>query len=126
MAMTLKEALNHYSASGKDCPRAVFSELGDSIAVYLSEKAFISERIDDKLTVHRDLQSNELIGCTIKGISIIAKNAINIFNIEDDSIELKVLLYPNVPEDEPVKEFFYELAKQHIKVPIASQWRSAA
>jgi len=42
---------------------------GDCFIWYFSNRESYAERIDDKLTVYRSLEDDEIVGCQVKGVS---------------------------------------------------------
>jgi len=50
-----------------------YNPSGDSIHYHLTPEEFFGDRVDDKLTLYRSRETNEVVGCQIKGISAILK-----------------------------------------------------
>ena len=84
---------------------------GDFVSIYFSQEIAVSRRVDDVLTVYRSESSGELIGCKIKGVSILAENVVNMFKIEEDSIEIRLLLLNAAGPRKP-ERFYYQLSEK--------------
>jgi hypothetical protein len=93
-SMTLKEAIGQKLERKDFQPvgKPYYIERGDFIAVHFSGEQYYSERIDDILTIYRSSESNKLVGCKLKGVSLIARNVMNIYQIKDGPVELRLLL----------------------------------
>jgi hypothetical protein len=85
-----------------------YNPLGDFVAVHLRDKPFYSERIDDLLTVYKSCDSGELIGCKIKGVSLLAKNIKHMFHITDcGDVQMRLLLFGAMGARQ--QNYYYEL-----------------
>ena len=49
-------------------PSPLYTPEGDSLMFYMKDEESYRERIDDLLTVYRSIETNEIIGCQIKGV----------------------------------------------------------
>jgi len=111
--ITLGELVKRVQRSRQNAPRAVHSVRADYLGIILSNEEYYTERIDDVLTVHRSLETRELVGCTLKGVSQLLKR-INTLCITDAEFELRYLLL-GLPSD--VDEPCYrELAQKDFRV----------
>ena len=50
-------------------PYCHFHKDADALTVYFEGDADYSERLNDHITVYRSLETKEIIGCRVKGIS---------------------------------------------------------
>ncbi len=50
-------------------PRAYHNKDGDCLEILWSDEDFVAERIDPLVTVYCGRESNELVGCVIKGLT---------------------------------------------------------
>jgi hypothetical protein len=66
---TLKEFLQENQTEMKPFePSPMYTPEGDSLMFYMKDEESYRERIDDLLTVYRSVETNEIIGCQIKGV----------------------------------------------------------
>jgi hypothetical protein len=49
-------------------PTPLYTPEGDSLMFYIKDEESYRERIDELLTVYRSIETNEIIGCQIKGV----------------------------------------------------------
>src|ERR1700720_4609324 len=49
-------------------PSPLYTPEGDSLMFYMKDEESYRERIDELLTVYRAVETNEIIGCQIKGV----------------------------------------------------------
>lgn len=92
---------------------------GDRVIWYFQDQDSYAERIDDKLTVYRTLESDEVVGCQIKGIqAILDKQGIFCVNYDDNTVLLSALFYVShydaKPDDDarPRKPFYDRLIEK--------------
>jgi len=67
MAESLIEYMKNKEVIGFES-RPVYSRDGDFLTLFLKDEDYYAERIDDLLTVYYSTQSDELIGCKVKGV----------------------------------------------------------
>lgn len=65
---TLIEYLKDHKPKGFS-PKPHYSAEGDSLTFYIKDVAYYRKRIDGFLTVYRSMDTDELIGCQIKGLA---------------------------------------------------------
>ena len=101
---------------------------GDHLVYVFVDDEWYTERVDDRLTVYRSKNTHEMIGCKIKGVSLLAENAKNIFQLEDGEVELRMILLSAVEHADDTKHFYYDLSAkcQHATIPIHSIFQAAA
>ena len=54
-------------------PKTVYSADGDFLSLFVRDVDCYAERVDDTLTIYKDDESNELVGCKLKGVQTILK-----------------------------------------------------
>lgn len=106
-----------------------YSERADSIFVLFDDCPCYFENVDEVLTICRSVAGDRLIGCKLKGVSLLARNVLHILDVEDESstISLRALLL-NAAGPKPVSKHYYydvSLLVKHIAIP-ASKFRKAA
>jgi hypothetical protein len=74
MAENLKEYLQTHKCKGfNSVPH--YSALGDFVTYYFRDARAYEQRVDELLTVYLTMDSNELVGCKIKGVRHILQTA---------------------------------------------------
>jgi len=53
--------------------KPVYSADGDFISLFMRDCDCYAERVDDTLTIYKDDDTNELVGCKIKGVQSLLK-----------------------------------------------------
>jgi hypothetical protein len=66
----------------------------DAITFYFRPDADYSTRLNDHVTLYRSLESNELVGCRIKGVDGIIEDLPNYIKVNHDGIDLSILFLP--------------------------------
>ena len=79
--------------ANKFVPYCYLNKDSDSLTVYFEGDADYSERVNDHLTIYRSLDTKELVGCRIKGISGIIEDMPNYLHYDRDGIQLSVLFF---------------------------------
>ena len=106
-----------------------YVQRGDYLSVFFSDEDYFAERIDDFLTVYRSVDSESLIGCKVKGVSLLAKNIQNEISIEDENVSLLVLLKADAGNAQS-KQHYYDVCRKaailKLTVPIKQILSSAA
>ncbi|MCE9552287.1 MAG: hypothetical protein K8T91_02785 [Planctomycetes bacterium] len=69
MAVNLKEMLKREVGTGAFRPYCVTNVEADALTAYFKEDADYSERLIDHVTLYRSIDTHEIVGCRIKGIS---------------------------------------------------------
>jgi len=97
-----------------------YSHIGDFLTVHLSDETANAERVDDTLTVFRSAATDEIVGCKMKGVSLLAQNVQNIIQIEDGEICLTLLLLNAAGPNSENSERYYDLSRrvQQVKIPL--------
>ena len=90
--LTLDEMKEMYRGADTQVPRVVYSSYGDYLGVILTREDYFTERINEFLTLHKSVSSNNVVGCTIKGLSLVAASVMNEYDCCDDAtVELRVV-----------------------------------
>jgi hypothetical protein len=84
---------------------------GDYLSFYFVDEPAYSERVDEVLTVYRSQATNDLVGFKIKGVSILAENVVNIFDLTDGIVELR-LLFLNAVGLKGHRKHYYALSEK--------------
>lgn len=118
-----QELVNH---SG---PMVAYVPRGDYLSVFFCDEEYYAQRVDDFLTIYRSISSDSLIGCKVKGVSLLARNVQNEISIEDDDVSLLVLL-PASDENSESKQYYYDVCRRaeilKLTVPLRKILSSAA
>lgn len=95
-----------------------YNAAGDCLVVFLRDEKWLSDRVDSILTVFRSQKTNEIIGCSIKGVSLLAQNVVSMIGVDDGKIKLTFLLLNAAGRDAPAI-YLYELPEKfkNIMVP---------
>lgn len=109
MATTLEAALKtRTKADTLPVNTPYYNRRGDFLAVYFSEEESVSERMCDVVTVYKSIKDGSLTGCKIKGVSLLAENVANWFNLLDGDIEVRLLLLSTLGTKKPHR-YIYDL-----------------
>lgn len=87
-----------------------YNQRGDFISVYFDDVDFAGEVVDDVLTIYRSIDAYELVGCKICNVSMLAENVANIFNIDDENIQIRLLLL-SAAGTKPARHHYYDLSR---------------
>jgi hypothetical protein len=116
MKTRFQELVSQSDSSNDQYPCAVYSQRADTITVFLCGDEFVTERVDDQLTLHRNL-SDEMIGCVLKGVSIMAEHVRHMINIQDDDVEFRFLLLSAIGT-KPEASLYYDVSRVLGCIPI--------
>lgn len=72
-------------------PYVETSPEADALTFYFRPDPDYSERLNDHVTLYRSLESRELVGCRIKGISGIIEDLPNFVNVDYQGIRLSLV-----------------------------------
>ncbi len=78
---------------GEFRPYVEVSREADAINVYFSADADFSERMSEHVTLFRSIDTNEVVGCRIKGITGIMQDLPNFLNYDKDGVKLRVIFW---------------------------------
>lgn len=92
-AEQIKEFLKDNPPASQFIPYCYISKEADALTVYFEGDADFSERLNDHITLYRSVETKEVVGCRIKGISGILEDMPNYIRVKKDGIELSVLFF---------------------------------
>lgn len=72
-------------------PYCHISKKADTLTVYFEGDADYSERLNDHVTLYLSLETNEIVGCRIKGISGILEDLPNYVRVNRGEVALSVI-----------------------------------
>lgn len=71
-----------------------YSQHGDALIFYFKDDQSYAERVDALLTVYRSMETNEMVGCEIKGVQSILEKLGNFgINLTSPTVDLKLLFF---------------------------------
>lgn len=82
MAADLRDFLTTQIGSVEFRPYLAISHEADTLTAYFKPDADYSKRLTDHVTLYRSLDSHEIVGCRIKGISGILEDLPNFLHID--------------------------------------------
>lgn len=109
---TMAEALAQFAKAETFRPVPFYSSEGDFLTVCLSPELYYDERIDDTLTVFRSMKSDDVVGCKLKGVSILVERVVRTVKVEDDKIALSFLLLNAVGKTDAHEELYYDVSER--------------
>ena len=93
-------------------PYVEMSQEADALTFYFKPDADYSERLTDHVTLYRSLESNELVGCRIKGIAGILEDLPNFLHVDHQGAKLSMVFWSfRGGLDENARDAFKELAE---------------
>lgn len=95
-------------------PYCHFDEKSDAITAYFRGDADYSKRLTDHVTLFLSIDSDEIVGCRIKGIRGILEDLPNYLEISHCNVQLSVLFlsFRGNATDESVRHALNTLAKE--------------
>jgi hypothetical protein len=87
----LIEFLRKNAPAKKFVPYCYVNKQADALTVYFEGDADYSKRLNDHVTLYLSLETHEVIGCRIKGISGILADLPNYINVTHGEVELSVV-----------------------------------
>jgi hypothetical protein len=109
MAETLTEFLKNNRCDGFT-PGVHHSADGDCVSYFVKNDRCIAERVDDLVTVYRSVESNELVGCKIKGVQRILRTLGDFgVTVEDREIGLGIFFIAAAVANPPQKSKYKEI-----------------
>jgi hypothetical protein len=70
----LEQYLRENAPSGEFAPCAHYDEDSDALTLYLSNEPDYRERLNSRVTVYRSMETDELVGCRIKGVRAVLED----------------------------------------------------
>lgn len=115
MATTEQElkSLLEIEPMGDFQPYCEYSKEADAITVYFKSDRDYLKRLTDHVTLYLSADTNEIIGCRLKGVSGILEDLSNYVTVNHGGVELSLLFlsYRGIP-DEGTRQAFNELVKK--------------
>jgi hypothetical protein len=87
----LIELLKADAPGSQFVPYCYLSKEADALTVYFEGDPDYSERLNEHVTLYRSIQTNELVGCRIKGINGILEDLPNYIHVDHDGIKLSAI-----------------------------------
>lgn len=111
MAETLMEYLESKRCNGFTAiPH--YSPEGDCVTYFVKPDRCIADRIDELVTVYHSMKTNELVGCTIKGVHRILSTLGNFgVSVEDGEVSLGLFFMAAAVMNPAQKPRYKELGK---------------
>lgn len=90
----LIKALRAEPPANQFVPYCYISKEADALTAYFEGDPDYSERLSEHVTLYRSLETNELVGCRIKGIAGILEDLPNYIHVDRAGIKLSALFLP--------------------------------
>ncbi|MFN2507196.1 MAG: hypothetical protein ABR589_00290 [Chthoniobacterales bacterium] len=75
-------------------PKPYYSQNGDALIFYFKDEPSYAERVDDFLTVYKATQSDEIVGCELKGVRHILQRMGNFgVLIQSSAVDMSLLFW---------------------------------
>jgi hypothetical protein len=87
----LMQFLKKNAPAKKFVPYCYVNKQADALTVYFEGDADYSKRLSDHVTLYLSLETNEMVGCRIKGISGILEDLPNYLRVSHGQVELSVI-----------------------------------
>lgn len=98
-----------------DAPFQPYHEISpeaDSLTFYFKPDADYSQRLTDHVTLYRSIESNELVGCRIKGIRGILEDLPNFLHVDCQGTKLSMVFWSfRGGLDDEARDTFKQLAE---------------
>jgi hypothetical protein len=113
MATDLKDFLTNQIGDVAFRPYVAVSREADALTAYFKPDADYSERLTDHVTLYRAIESNEIVGCRIKGISGILEDLPNFLHVDHQGAKLSMVFWSfrGGVDNEDLRDKFRQLAK---------------
>lgn len=120
MASDLINFLAKEIGSGDFKPYCRISSEADALVAYFKPDADYSERLTDHVTLYRSIDTNEIVGCRIKGISGILEDLPNFLHVNHQGATLSMVFWSfrGGVEDENLRQLFKQLATVAGNLPL--------
>lgn len=89
----LMQLLRDNPPAKKFVPYSYLSKEADVLTVYFEGDADYSKRLNDNITLYLSVETDEIVGCRIKGISGILKDLPHYFSVKHAGIELSIIFF---------------------------------
>jgi hypothetical protein len=74
-------------------PYIYHSKEADALTVYFEGDADYSKRLNDHITLYLSIDTDEIVGCRIKGVKGIIEDLPNFIRVNHGSVELSLLFW---------------------------------
>ncbi len=113
MATDVRKILEENQPVGDFQPYSFVSKKADTLTFYFKSDADYSKRLTDHVTLFLSIDTNELVGCRIKGISGILEDLPNYVEISHGPVALSIVFLPfrGTAQDDETRKIFNELAR---------------
>ncbi len=74
-------------------PYSCFNKQSDTLTVYFEGDADYSKRLSDHVTLYLSLETDEIVGCRIKGISGIIEDLPNFIHVNHGGFKLAIVFF---------------------------------
>ncbi len=120
MATDLKDLLTTQIGNVEFRPYLIISREADALTAYFKPDADYSERLTDHVTLYRSMESKEIVGCRIKGISGILEDLPNFLHVDHQGAKLSMVFWSfrGGVDDEDLRDTFRQLAKAAGDMPL--------
>ncbi len=88
----IRQFLSDNPPATEFAPYCYVSEAADALTVHFKQDADYSEKLNDHITVYRSLETNEIVGCRVKGISGILQDLHNYIMVRDKKGNIELAL----------------------------------
>ncbi len=107
----IEEFIQQQDMAKEFSPYVELNEQTDALTAYFKPDADYSRRLTDHITLYLSLDSDELVGCRIKGVSGILEDLPNFIEVDHDGARLSVMFFPYVSAaSEEEREMLNKLA----------------
>lgn len=108
----LTQLLRENPPARKFVPYCYLSKEADTLTVYFEGDADYSKRLNDHVTLYLSLETREIVGCRIKGISGLLEDLPNYVRVKHGSVRLSVIFLAfRGGAEEEVSEAINDLAR---------------
>ena len=119
MATDLTKFLANEIGDAAFQPYSVISREADALTAYFKCDADYSQRLTDHVTLYRSLDTNEIVGCRIKGISGILEDLPNFLRVDHEGATLSAVFWSfRGGVDESLRDTFKQLAEAAGDMPL--------
>ncbi len=117
MATDLRDFLTAQIGDTPFQPYVTISQEADALTAYFKPDADYSQRLTDHVTLYRSIDTNEIVGCRIKGINGILEDLPNFLSVAHQGATLSMVFWSfRGSIDDSARETFKEL------VEVADTW----
>lgn len=109
----IKQLLKDNPPVNRFVPYSYLSEESDTLTVYFEGDPDYSKRLNDHITLYLSLETDEIVGCRIKGIAGILEDLPNFIEVNHGGVQLSIIFfaYRGAAQDEEDREAINNLAR---------------